>query len=245
MTTWAPTASDLLDLWDRGQGRPPPEQALLLAAYAAPADVEPATLSIGRRNALLLELRRRSFGEALRCRAGCPACGEQLEFAVSADDLLAGAPPQAEDSFEAGVGAITATMRLPNGDDLLAAAGCADAAEARRLLLRRCIARASVAGDPLDVDALPEDVIAALAAEAAARDPLAELLLDMACPACGAAWQAPLDIAAFLWRELTVQAERLLHDVHLLARGYGWAEDAILAMSARRRRRYLELIEGD
>jgi hypothetical protein len=32
--------------------------------------------------------------------------------------------------------------------------------------------------------------------------------------------------------------------VHLLARAYGWRETDILALSARRRQSYIELIEG-
>jgi hypothetical protein len=242
------SAIDLLGLWDRGQGRAPPEQALLLlaAAHGEQATTDPAALSIGRRNTLLLQLRRSTLGDALECRASCPACGEQLEFAASVGDLLLADTAIAnEEYFAARAGEVTATMRLPNSEDLLAAGRCADAAAARRVLLQRCVLEAQLGGDPLEVGALPEEVVAALAAEAAARDPQAELLIAMVCPACEAGWQAPFDIAAFFWQELTVHAERLLREVHLLARRYGWREADILSMSARRRQRYLELIEGD
>jgi len=46
----------------------------------------------------------------------------------------------------------------------------------------------------------------------------------------------------FLWTEITSQARRLLHEVHLLATTYGWHEADILAMSAIRRQYYLEMV---
>jgi hypothetical protein len=241
------TASDLLDLWERGHGRAAPDHALLLlaAARAEQSLDELAALSIGRRNTLLLELRRQTFGEALACRASCAGCGEQLEFTTSVSDLLADTAPAGAGYFEVCAGQVTATMRLPNSEDLLVAGRCADTAETRRVVLQRCVAQAHVGGDPLEIGALPEQVVAALAAEAAARDPQADMQIAMVCPACGASWQAPFDIAAFFWQELAAQAERLLREVHLLARWYGWREADILAMSARRRQSYLELIEGD
>jgi hypothetical protein len=50
------------------------------------------------------------------------------------------------------------------------------------------------------------------------------------------------DIVSFFWTELSAQAKRLLREVHTLARGYGWREADILAMSARRRQLYLDLV---
>jgi hypothetical protein len=89
---------------------------------------------------------------------------------------------------------------------------------------------------------LPNDLLAALAAEMAARDPQAEILLDLTCPACGTPWQALFDVAAFFWAEVAAEAKRLLREVDALARAYGWREADILALSPRRRQAYLELI---
>jgi hypothetical protein len=66
-------------------------------------------------------------------------------------------------------------------------------------------------------------------------------MLDFACPSCGHEWQSLFDIAAFFWAEIAAQARRLLREVHQLASAYGWREADILAMSARRRRAYLEM----
>ena len=67
-------------------------------------------------------------------------------------------------------------------------------------------------------------------------------VLALACPACGHRWQSVFDIAAFLWREIDAWAQRTLRDVHALARGYGWHESDILALTATRRQIYLEMI---
>jgi len=66
--------------------------------------------------------------------------------------------------------------------------------------------------------------------------------LDLACPSCGHLGQAIFDISAIFWAEISAQARRLLREIHLLASAYGWREADILAMSARRRQAYLEMI---
>ena len=73
-------------------------------------------------------------------------------------------------------------------------------------------------------------------------DSLAEVRLELNCPQCRHRWLVALDIVSFFWSEIVVQAKRLLHEVHLLARAYPWSEADILAMSERRRKYYLNLV---
>ena len=54
-------------------------------------------------------------------------------------------------------------------------------------------------------------------------------------------WLESLDIGSFVWHELTAWAQRAMDDVHVLARAYGWSESEVLALSAWRRQRYVEL----
>jgi hypothetical protein len=75
-------------------------------------------------------------------------------------------------------------------------------------------------------------------------DPQAEVLLDLACPACDHRWPLLFDATAYLWAEIAVHARRLLREVHLLARAYGWREADVLALSAARRSYYLDLVSG-
>jgi hypothetical protein len=76
----------------------------------------------------------------------------------------------------------------------------------------------------------------------AEADPLAEVLVDLACPACGKTFVADLDLGSFVWAELRTHARRLLREVDTLARAYGWTEAQVLALSDRRRTAYLELV---
>jgi len=135
-------------------------------------------------------------------------------------------------------------FRLPNSADLAVIAQCADTARARRLLVERCLAQAVHNGAEVAPATLSEPAIAALANQMAARDPHATIELDMHCSACDARWLLDFDIESFFWSEIAAQAKRLLREVHLLARAYGWREADILAMSATRRQLYLEMIGG-
>ncbi|EXU69382.1 hypothetical protein Z951_04165 [Streptomyces sp. PRh5] len=120
------------------------------------------------------------------------------------------------------------------------------AARARRALIARCIVSAHRSGRPVPADRLPaaelpEPVQRRLAEAAERADPAADVTLSVACPECGEATRAELDIASYLWAELDHWARDLLLDVHLLATAYGWSEPQILALSPLRRRYYLEL----
>jgi hypothetical protein len=80
------------------------------------------------------------------------------------------------------------------------------------------------------------EIVAALAE----LDPDAETMLAVSCPSCGGAHDTVFDPAGFLLTELAAYADRLMDEVDQLARAYGWSERDILALGARRRRRYLE-----
>lgn len=240
----APTAAELLDLWERGRAAAAPERALLLLAAADPALEAPARLPLGQRDARLLRLRAAVFGERLECTARCPACAEPLEFDLRVADLLrpagmddASVAPDAPLSVEHDAWAVTA--RLPGTDDVAQAAGAADAVGA---LLERCILTAARDGEPVDPRALPAPVVEAVAARMAEADPQADTQLATTCPACAHAWSAGLDVPAFLWQELDAWAPRLLRDVHVLARAYGWRQADILALSAFRRQCFLDQV---
>src|SRR5207237_8695441 len=90
---------------------------------------------------------------------------------------------------------------------------------------------------------LPETVIADLARRLAEYDSDAEVLIDLSCPLCECKYQLPFEIASFFHMEIGAHAQRLLAEVHVLAAAYGWREAEILAMSARRRQSYIEMLD--
>jgi hypothetical protein len=239
------TPIGLLDAWERGQGEGPTLRALALLAAADPETPweELCALPLGERDRRLLALREGTLGRRIESVARCPGCGEPLDVMLDTRELRGGGEGEVPAEGElCRDGALILRFRLPNSLDLLAAERCADVEEGRRRLAERCVVEARRGGEALEPATLEEDDVAALAAALAAADPGAELLLELRCPACEHGWRELLDVAVFLWAEIEAQARRLLREVHVLARAYGWREGDVLALSPRRRRLYLEMV---
>jgi hypothetical protein len=239
------SAAETLALRDCGAGLHAIDRALLVLGTVDPAAGRDALarLPLGVRDARLLAARRLAFGDRLEAEADCPACGERLELALACSDLLArAAPPPAEWIVEHDGCRIT--VRPLDSLDAAAAARCETPATARDLLFARCVVAAQRAGAPIAADALPDAAREAVAESLATRDAGAEWLLDLACPACANRWASALDVADFVWRELAACGERVLREVHALARAYGWREAEILALPPARRAAYLALCGG-
>jgi hypothetical protein len=237
------SASEIVSVWERGNGRHPVDRALVLLAAACPgADAEQlACFAIGRRDTCLLRLREGIFGPIATGAARCPHCFEALEFTIRTADLAGDGPPVAEGPLELSEDGLRVKFRLPDSADLRAIAGCQDVTAARRLLHERCVLEASRDGMEIGREALSEEALAELGSRMAECDPLADISLDLKCAACGHAWPVAFDIASFLWHEIEALAKRLLGEVHTLARAYGWSETDILALGPARRNYYLEM----
>jgi hypothetical protein len=210
----------------------PIDQGLLAVKTAFPEtrDESVADWPLGRRNRALAELHCACFGPRLSGWTTCGECGEKLEFNLDGRALIeTGAAPTAK-----AVAMGERMFRLPTSRDL---ARIADSADPARSLLNLCqVAGVAAAWNEEEIEAVGERL--------AAADPLAEVRLDFKCPVCGAAFEESLDMASFLWSELEGRARRLLLDVHLLARAYGWSEAEVLALSSVRRKFYLEMVQA-
>jgi hypothetical protein len=239
-------AAATLDLWEAGHGLSSTGRSLALAAAAGPegCDVDDlARLPLGRRDALLLGLHSALAGPTLDATASCPACGEAAEFGVDVGELVAqsgelvAAPPTPLE-----VDGFVVLWRLPDSSDVDAASAAGSAQEAERVLLERCVADARDP-DGEAIDALPAGVRAALARAMADADPLAEVLVNVTCPECSEEFVADVDVGRFVWAELQARGQRVLREVDVLARAYGWTEAEVLALAERRRAAYLALAE--
>jgi hypothetical protein len=234
---------DLVAVWERGMAQHPIDRALTILGGCSDEPWEAlARATIGTRDAALLAVYERSIGGRLDAFAECPMCAERLEYTLDTRELLAKADQSHEPELSVMSGEISLRLRLPNSLDLAAAAACPDAETAGELLAERCIVEArSVAGD-VPVKVLSSGVIEAAGAWIAAADPLAETTLELTCLGCGHAWWVLLDIESFLWAKIASGAKRLLREVHVLARAYGWREADILSMTPARRGFYLEMV---
>jgi hypothetical protein len=233
------TDSDLLDVWERGLSQLPLLRASSLLATAFPefsAD-ERETLTIGRRDGLLLSLRERTFGPAVNAMAVCDQCQQPVELNFRIDDIRVEPQPSAGE-MEVSIGEYQLRVRLPNSRDLAAVMAESHPAE---VLFARCLSQAMAGGDAVTAAGLPVDIVEQAIAAIAQADAQADIRLAIECPTCGRRRQVPFDILSFFWREIEEYAIRTLREVHALATAYGWTEDQILALSPRRRRCYLEM----
>jgi hypothetical protein len=235
-------AAEILDLWEALQQAPPGERPLVLAAAASGGRdrAQLAALPLGALDALLMALRERTFGPQAEAVDGCPSCGALLEAAVDLRALREAAPAAATREYE-GAG-VRLRCRLPSLDDVQRAAAEPDDGRARELLLRSCVTEAERGGTPLSREQLPAELLEQVARLIEEGDPLADVRIALRCPDCGHGWDARFDITSFLLAELRGRSQRLLGEVHQLARAYGWSEREILALSPWRRRAYLEAV---
>jgi hypothetical protein len=221
----------LLAAWEAGTRAPELRRPLTLLAAAQPdtSQADLVALPVAARDLGLLRLRELTFGSELAVFGSCPVCGERLEFTLDAGQLAG----QLETAAAAGPVEWTEDgrdyrLRPVTTGDLLATLAAPDPDAAQEMLLARCLDQAPP---------YPPGILKRF--EELHAD--AEVRCAIDCPACTARHVYDLDIARFLWREVSVAARRLLAEVHVLAAAYGWAERDILALSPHRRAAYLEL----
>jgi hypothetical protein len=231
------SASDLLEVWERGSRLGPIGRALELVAIADPSLESPHLVSIGRRDALLLMLRERIFGPDISAVTSCIACGEDIEMNFRVMDVRV--PLQREESMNVTIDGRRLSLRAPNSQDVEAALGVAPE-EALMTLLTRCACE--IGEDGISPSALPPALADRVSDYIAAMDPQAEISLSVTCPHCESMGRAGFDIVSFLWTEIAALAVHVLREVHTLASAYGWEERSILSMSAVRRRCYLDMV---
>jgi hypothetical protein len=239
------SANGILQVWEQGYDQHLVNRALTLLAATCQEMTwnELAELSVGQRDALLLTLREQTFGNMLNVFTECPQCHDHIEFTTNVADIrVVNHSDTVQKENELSVENFDIRFRLLNSLDLGAVVKCNDLTAARNFLVHRCVLQASSEGKELSSGELPENIIEKLAERLAECDPQSEVLLNIVCPSCSHNWHIIFDIVFFFWKEISMQAKRLLHEVHILASAYGWQESDILSLSAARRQFYLEMV---
>src|SRR6202795_2886336 len=190
---------ELLTVWERGLTALPFERALAILSVASPesSPAALARLSIGRRDANLLQLREWAFGSELAILAACPSCRQTLELTIPVSALRASLDPKlaptgaptAESASDLEGSLMLQDMlldyevryRSPNTEDI---AGCAglEFAAGRRKLLACFVADARGQGSAVSAEDWSEDVARRVVEQIAAFDPQADTRLDLTCP---------------------------------------------------------------
>jgi hypothetical protein len=173
-----------------------------------------------------------------------------MDLDLQIDELLL--PPYAGESrlheteINDGENSYRVVFRLPNGEDQEEAAACARESvdSATELVLRRCVASVT-SGHGAKMDDVPPAVLRGLPEKMAALDPQAEVMLDLACPECGNGFVTPFDISSCMCQELSADEREFYREIHALSFHYHWNEQAVLGLSRRKRRIYLELLADE
>lgn len=257
------TVNELLEVWEEGQNRTWPERAVLLLEVIFP-NVQPEVLAqspVGLRDAQLLTLREQLFGPYLNSLVACPQCSGRLELTLNVTDLKVADPGtfRMMDLEESGAISVSEKIapvsvlsfadyevdfRLPNSQDLIAISGWQGKGGNGRKLLERCLIAVRYQDQDQPVSSLPVEIMNVVMEHMAQADPQSHVQLPLVCPVCSHSWLVTFDTVSFLWRELDTWAQRILHDVHVLAQAYGWRETDILALSPWRRQYYLQMVRG-
>ncbi len=236
---------NILKLWESGQHQHPIDRGLAILMAVLPDMLwdDLVQLCIGQRNRYLLNVREQTFGNKLNGVAVCSHCQKELEFIADVDEIRSQAG-DGRSTYSFSVEGYDIRFRLVNSSDLAKAANVQNASEARQILLNRCVLNVMYNEANISIQDLPERLESAVSDEMARRDPQALMVIDVDCPECGRGLAIAFDIVPFLWREINALAKRLLREVHILARYYGWPEADILSMSATRRHFYLEMAQS-
>jgi hypothetical protein len=236
------SVSELLSIWERGLAALPFERALAILSVASPesSPAALARLSIGRRDANLLQLREWAFGSELAIRADCPSCGQEVELTMPASAVRVSMDSADQIESSLMLREYEVRYRAPNTEDL---AGCVglEIAASRQKLFACCVTDARCQGTSVLAEDLPLEVALRVVQQIEAIDPQADTRVELTCPQCHQTWVEVFDIVSFFWAEIDAWARRVLREVNALARAYGWRESEILALSPARRQIYLAM----
>lgn len=233
---------DLLELATRGG--PPHERAVAaLTALTDCAAGEALQWPLPVFDARLLELYRRRYGDQLPAVSACPECGGVLELSFAVEDLLAALTTPEPEALTLDVDGYELELRLPTVADLKRAQRAGDVEHAQRAIAAGCICACVREGVTVGAAGLPPGVLERVEQQLGRFD-LGADGIELTCPDCAARWSATLDVTTLVLAELDAEGQRLLADVHLLARAYGWSETEIAGLPPQRRRKYVEMVLG-
>jgi hypothetical protein len=200
----------------------------------APGEMEPiraADLVAADRDRLLAVVYERAFGDRIESTLTCARCAQPFDLHFSLQRLIETVDARTttghwkalgDGRFE---GADGASIRLPTGNDELAAAALS-ADEVEPFLRNRA------------AEGVADEVLEEIA-------PLLDLELVARCAECGHTHAIQFDIQSYLLSAILTERRRLLAEINRIAAAYAWSLDEILSLSRTDRRVLVELIENE
>jgi len=204
----------------------------LLAACLRGADDDMWSLPVQTRILLLLGISELSVATPVEVHLAC-GCGETAVIELSMAELASFAAERHRDELVVTAGEASARLRLPTGRDQLRWTQLGSSTD----VVRDVISDLVVEGDR----SAPDTLWVAADKLLSDADPLVELELGSACPACGTALARQVDLERIALTRLRNARRALLEQVHVLASTYHWTETTIAALPAWRRVEYATL----
>ena len=237
-------ATGIISLWEQEPACSGFSRTLSLLEVARPeaSASQRLAMSLGQCHRALLELRAETFGDEMESEIECPACGEGLELELSAARLCASQPEHQPELIVEHEG-WRVRARAIRCTDVLECLRSSCEEEAQRVLLRRCVVEID-GPSPGDAGLLPVGVRRRLEDALEDVEPLADVRTRIQCAHCGHDFVVSLDVAGFVWEELDAEARRLIAQIHVLGRTYGWRPRDVLDLSPRLRRHFMELAQA-
>ncbi|MCL2257106.1 MAG: hypothetical protein FWC14_02740 [Candidatus Bathyarchaeota archaeon] len=198
-------------------------------------------LPVGDRIALILQLRKITFGTTLHCKIQCPNCTDKLSVDLPIDSILQPTNPNPQTVYHINLEEYTLKVRPINGSDLEIITQISKNTSTDNLsekLLRACI----ISSEPPLPETLSKHFQEQLGTSLSHIDRQADLTLNINCPSCNMVFQSSLDVEDFFFQEVTSRYNQLEREIHWIALHYNWSEKDILSLPSSKRKRYVDLI---
>lgn len=207
------------------------------------------TLTLGDREAVLLHIRRMTFGDKLNCVINCTneTCEGQIGLEVNISDLLLPSYSHTLEQYQKTINSegdnYIVDFRLPKGLDQEEIARIAkeNPEAATSQLIKSCILKININGKER-IKKIPSLVYDEVFNSIDKLDPQAEIGFKITCPECNTEFNTILDTGMYFRNELKNNLNELYNEIHFLAYHYHWSEQEIMAMSIGKRRLYCDLL---
>jgi hypothetical protein len=195
-----------------------------------------ALLPVSDRDRILTAVYMNTYGFKVDASISCPSCTKPFDISFSLHEwaneisndkvkLLNGKMSDFPFNTQNGI-----RFRLPTGEDEMAIMGM-EPKNAEMELLKRCL--------PRDIKEFDANTIQQEMLEVA---PLADSELEAECPECAGKQLLHFNQQQYLLTSLIKEREKLVSEVHLLTKYYGWGLNEILELPRKIRRLYLTMM---
>jgi len=192
-----------------------------------------AFLPVADRGRLMMAVYFNTYGLRIENTVTCPSCSSRFDLSFTMDEWVDDLTKVKPESLKRGEGDYPfkapggVKFRLPTGEDEIAVMGMEPkAAEAE--LLRRCLQDGTRKYDPELLQKTMHEIA-----------PLADAEFEARCPECSRMQWLHFDLQQYLLSSLLNERNKLVNEIHLLSKAYGWGLTEILELPRSTRRSFI------